>query len=192
MSARAYISHCLRQLRSLYGNTDPTSENRSESGAALVEFTILMPVFFLILFGIIEFGSMIWLQSTMTTGGREGARAAAVRGGTMANATQQACQRLALSSGGQTFQITASDACTIPAGSTSGTGEVNVQISVSKASASLMNTLFSFNNGTLTASSPWGGNLGAGAVMRREGECTATQATVSCNCKTTGGVASGC
>jgi len=193
MSAKAYIATVLRKVRNLRGQNNPSPEDRSESGAALVEFTILMPVFFLLLFGIVEFGSIIWSQNTMTTASREGARAAAVQNGTLANAQQKACQMLARSSAGQTFTVSATDICTIPPGATLGFGEVTVTITVSKAAASLFNTFFQTTaGGGLTASS-WGGNVGAGATMRREGECTtALPAVGACSCGTAGGVPSGC
>jgi len=185
MPAGLHFSKYLRHLRELFRTADATSSNtsedRSESGAALVEFTILMPVFFLILFGIIEFGSIIWLQSAMNTAAREGARAAAVQGGTMTTATQKACARLNISSAGQTFAITGTDTLlTNPDGSKY--CEATVTVNVSKASASLMNTFFSYANGGLSAAG-WSGNVGSSATMRREDTCTAAlPAATPCNC----------
>jgi Flp pilus assembly protein TadG len=49
---------------------------RNRRGAALVEFAIVAPVFFLILFGIIEFGRAIMVQEILTNASREGARLA--------------------------------------------------------------------------------------------------------------------
>lgn len=45
-------------------------------GAAAVEFAIVAPVFFLMVFGIIEFGRMIMVQQVITNAAREGARIA--------------------------------------------------------------------------------------------------------------------
>lgn len=51
---------------------------KSEKGQSLVEFALVLPVFLLILFGIIEFGR-IWMTVNVITGAaREGARVAAV------------------------------------------------------------------------------------------------------------------
>jgi Flp pilus assembly protein TadG len=185
MPAGLNFSKYLRHLREIFRAADATSSNtseqHSESGAALVEFTILMPVFFLILFGIIEFGSIIWLQSAMNTAAREGARAAAVQGGTMTTATQKACNRLGVSSGGQQFQITATDTL-INGGTPSAYCEVKVDVNVSKASASLLNAFFGYANGGLTGSQ-WSGQVGSSATMRREDTCTAAQAAVGpCTC----------
>jgi Flp pilus assembly protein TadG len=45
-------------------------------GAALVEFAIVLPLLFLLVFGIIEVGRAISVQQIITNGAREGARAA--------------------------------------------------------------------------------------------------------------------
>ncbi len=50
----------------------------SESGAALVEFAIMMPLLLLLLFGIIEFGWVLSQNLDVRHGAREGARLAAV------------------------------------------------------------------------------------------------------------------
>jgi Flp pilus assembly protein TadG len=47
---------------------------RSESGAAAVEFALLLPVLMMILFGIIEFGFALYQQAILTNASREGAR----------------------------------------------------------------------------------------------------------------------
>src|SRR5579862_5873532 len=47
-------------------------------GQALVEFAIVLPVFLLVLFGLIEFGYMLYSQTTVSNAAREAARAAVV------------------------------------------------------------------------------------------------------------------
>jgi Flp pilus assembly protein TadG len=188
MSARDNISNGLRHLRNVFCRAGESSENQSESGAALVEFTILMPVLFMILFGIVEFGAMIWMQNDMTNAAREGARKAAVRGGTMTDAANKACG--CLKGIGPIFKITASDVCTVPVGATTGAGEVTVKVIVDKSKASLMNTFFSLSNGSLTAST-WGGQIGVNVTMRREDSCKVAQATVGpIDCDTSSGTLS--
>ncbi|MCE5267671.1 MAG: pilus assembly protein [Planctomycetaceae bacterium] len=49
---------------------------RNRRGAALVEFAIVAPIFFLLVFGIIEFGRAIMVQEIITNASREGARLA--------------------------------------------------------------------------------------------------------------------
>ena len=51
-----------------------------EKGAALVEFALVAPLFFLVLFAIIEFGYLYWANLSMQHAVREGARYAVVTG----------------------------------------------------------------------------------------------------------------
>ena len=52
----------------------------NERGAAAAEFALLLPVFLLILFGIMEFGMMMYGREVVTNAAREGARAGIVQG----------------------------------------------------------------------------------------------------------------
>jgi Flp pilus assembly protein TadG len=47
-------------------------------GQALVEFALVLPVFFLMLFGLIDMGRYVYLNSTLSQAAREGARLASV------------------------------------------------------------------------------------------------------------------
>lgn len=47
---------------------------RNRQGAAAVEFAIVAPVFFMMVFGMIEFGRAIMVQQVLTNASREGAR----------------------------------------------------------------------------------------------------------------------
>ncbi|MFP5255711.1 MAG: TadE/TadG family type IV pilus assembly protein [Acidimicrobiia bacterium] len=51
---------------------------RGERGAALIEFALIAPVLFLLIFGIIEFGWAFFQMLDIRHGAREGARLAAV------------------------------------------------------------------------------------------------------------------
>jgi hypothetical protein len=53
---------------------------RNRQGAAAVEFAIVAPVFFLLVFGMIEFGRALMVQQILTNAAREGAREAVVDG----------------------------------------------------------------------------------------------------------------
>lgn len=55
---------------------------RWPAGAAVVEFAIVAPVFFLFVIGIIEFGRMVMVQQVITNASREGARVAVLDGAT--------------------------------------------------------------------------------------------------------------
>jgi Flp pilus assembly protein TadG len=55
---------------------------RKRRGAAAVEFAIVAPLFFLLIFGMIEFGRMVMVQQILTNASREGARKAVLDGST--------------------------------------------------------------------------------------------------------------
>jgi Flp pilus assembly protein TadG len=64
----------------------PTFASRHRNkrcGAAVVEFACVAPIFFLLLFGIIEFGRAMMVQQVLINATREGARQAAMPGVTM-------------------------------------------------------------------------------------------------------------
>lgn len=60
-------------MRKQQGNSD-------QKGAAAVEFAIILPVFVLLLFGMIEWGLLLFNQQVITNASREGARAGIVVG----------------------------------------------------------------------------------------------------------------
>ncbi len=47
---------------------------RRQRGASAVEFALVAPIFFLLLFSIVDFGAMMWANLTMQHAVREGAR----------------------------------------------------------------------------------------------------------------------
>ena len=51
-------------------------------GAAAVEFAIVAPIFFLVVFGIIEFGRVMLVKNVITNASREAARVAVIDGAT--------------------------------------------------------------------------------------------------------------
>jgi Flp pilus assembly protein TadG len=53
---------------------------RGERGAAAVEFALVLPVLLLIIFGIIDFGRMLYTKITLTEAAQTGARAGAIFG----------------------------------------------------------------------------------------------------------------
>jgi Flp pilus assembly protein TadG len=53
---------------------------RQDRGAAAVEFALVLPVLLLIIFGIIDFGRMLYTQITLTQAAQASARAAAILG----------------------------------------------------------------------------------------------------------------
>ena len=87
----------------------PTTEHTSlQKGSVLVEFALILPVFLLLLFGVISFSVALYNKTVLTMATREGARAGVkfVTGRTDAiilssarAATLQACQNNLLSFG---------------------------------------------------------------------------------------------
>lgn len=59
-----------------------TQEKARRRGAAVVEFAIVAPVFFLVILGMIEFGRVAMVQQVITNAAREGARIAVLDGAT--------------------------------------------------------------------------------------------------------------
>lgn len=54
------------------------AQNKHCKGQALVEMAILLPLLFLLVFGIFEFGRAMYIKNTLTHAARAGARAAVV------------------------------------------------------------------------------------------------------------------
>jgi hypothetical protein len=73
---------------------------RGERGVALVEFAIVAPLFFLLIFGIVEFGWGFYQKIDVRHGAREGARLAAVDfgGGDIDDLVAEICDRMDASS----------------------------------------------------------------------------------------------
>jgi Flp pilus assembly protein TadG len=65
------------------------SARKRRRGAAAVEFAIVLPVFVILVFGMIEYGRMVMVQQVITNASREGARRAVLDGAT-ASAVQTA------------------------------------------------------------------------------------------------------
>ena len=55
---------------------------KQRRGAATVEFAVVAPVFFLLVFGMIEYGRMVMVQQIIVNAAREGCRAAVLDGST--------------------------------------------------------------------------------------------------------------
>lgn len=56
-----------------------TKPNKSENGASVVEFALVLPLLLLLLFGIIEFSIILFDKAVLTNASREGARNGIVR-----------------------------------------------------------------------------------------------------------------
>ncbi|MFK7766945.1 MAG: TadE/TadG family type IV pilus assembly protein [Mariniblastus sp.] len=67
---------------------------KKRRGAAAVELAVVLPIFFLIIFGIVEFGRVMMVMQVVTNAAREGARACAVGDMTVAE-VQTLCEEYA-------------------------------------------------------------------------------------------------
>ena len=61
----------------------------SRRGQALVEFALVLPVFLMILFGIIDGGRYVFQNNVLSQAAREGARVAAAEAGWIGKTTAQ-------------------------------------------------------------------------------------------------------
>jgi len=86
---------------------------RRSAGQALVEFSLVLPVFLVMLMGVVDVGRAIWAQNSLAAAAREGARFAIVHGGS-ANTDCPVGPPVA----GVTKTVTASSACPYPSPST--------------------------------------------------------------------------
>ena len=59
------------------------SFRKNRRGAAVVEFALVVPVFILLVFGMVEFGRAVMVQQVLVNASREGARQAVLDGSTV-------------------------------------------------------------------------------------------------------------
>ena len=80
-------------------------KRHSRRGIAMVEMALVMPVFFLVVLGIIEFGRAMMVSNMVTSAAREGARMAVVDGSTNTDVTNAINTFLHQSTGVSTSNI---------------------------------------------------------------------------------------
>ena len=127
---------------------------RKRRGAAVVEFAVIAPLFFLLVFGMIEFGRMVMVQQVLTNAAREGARIGVLDGSSTSDVTTAVTTYLSNASiQGATVTVTPNPP------SSAGYGDpVSVTVSVSFNQVSWLPTPMFLG----------GQNLSATTVMRRE------------------------
>jgi Flp pilus assembly protein TadG len=143
------------------GRPQPRDESldASDSGGALVEFTVIMPLFLLLVFGIIEWGLIFFLQNNMTHAAREAARTWAVQNQNLTQGQVCALATGYLTGTQHSYQCTATDHCQFAGAAR--TPDVTVQLSLDAASASVINFTGYFTGGTLVSR----------VTMRKETAC---------------------
>jgi Flp pilus assembly protein TadG len=90
------------------------SQNKKRSGAAMVEMALVLPIFFMVVLGIIEFGRGMMVANLVTNAAREGARLGVLDG------TSNADVRTAI----QNF---------LTAAATVSSGDIDIQITITPA-----------------------------------------------------------
>lgn len=151
-----------------------------EGGAALVEFTVMLPLFMLVMFGILEWGNIFFTQNNMSIAARLGVRAAAVNQNlnsstdVVAAACGSGTSPTPITGTGHTYTFTYSynQGCS---GASSTYGNVALTISTPAAGAAIVNYLGLIGSENLTAS----------VTMQQEYTCPAsagTSAAVSQTC----------
>jgi len=68
------------------GVTARRRRRRPGAGQALLEFALILPLFLIMLMGVIDVGRAIWAQNSLSSAAREGARFAIVHGGSASTA----------------------------------------------------------------------------------------------------------
>ena len=128
-----------RLLRELFGRRrappGASGLRRDERGMAAVEFALVLPVLILVLAGVIQFGSMFFVQNNMTDVARDSARRLAV-GELTAAETQQYAQN-ALVDWGITYTVVVTEPNPIDPDDK----DITVTISAPMRQASLVNLL---------------------------------------------------
>ena len=125
--------------------TLPRALGRDQRGAAAVEFAFIMPILLLMFSGILQFGSVMFLENHMTNVAREASRRVAVGELTEADATTMV--QGALVNWGVTYQVSVA---TVDTGD--GNQDVTVGISLPLSDAALMDVLGLFETGDLSTS----------------------------------------
>ncbi len=130
-----------------WGRLRAAACHTSDSGAAGVEFALIVPVFVIIVTGIIQFGAIFFLQSNMTNAAREAARALAV-GQISTESQAQDVVDDTLVNWGVTFTVTTTD----PDPNDPNDNEFTVLITAPMSEAALIDYLGIFGGRTLSAS----------------------------------------
>lgn len=143
---------------------------RDEDGGPLVEFAVLMPIFFIVMFGIIEWGNIFYVENNMLIAAREAARSWAV--GTITSPTtaiNNACASPFLNGANYTYKFTFSyhTGCTGASSPANTYGLVTLNVTTPAVPVSIFNYL-----GSVT-----GLNLSASATFQEEFVCPAAAGT---------------
>ncbi len=124
---------------------------RGRDGAAVVEFAFILPILLLLFSGIVQFGSVMFLENHMSNVARETSRRIAV--GELAQADAESSAQQALVNWGVTYEVSITHS-----NAGGGNDDITVAISLPMREAALMDMLGVFQSG----------NLSAAVTMRQE------------------------
>ena len=105
---------------------------RNAVGSVAVEFALLLPVYIAMIFGIMEYGRLIWTRNTMEFAAQTAARYGAITSGAT-NATVAAyalTQLLGISSTGITFTATVAASSVTVVGTTSFSSMISAYVPI--------------------------------------------------------------
>ena len=142
----------------------PTQRFRSESGAELIEFALVVPLLLFIIMGLVDFGFMFQRYEVVTNAAREGARIAVLPG--YANGDVEARVRSYMTEGGVANSTSNSTVATtnVPIAAGAGPAMQGKRVQVNYTSQYLfLGPIAGWFGGTFTSA-----NLTAVAVMRDE------------------------
>ena len=129
------------------GRSFASSYRHSDSGAAGIEFALIVPVFVIILTGLIQFGAIFFLQSNMSNAAREAARSLAV--GQISTASQaEAVAAQTLVDWGVNFTVTTTN----PDPNDPNDNQYTVEITAPMSDAAIIDYLGIFGGKTISAS----------------------------------------
>ncbi len=117
---------------------------RDRDGVAAVEFAFVLPILLLLFSGIVQFGSIMFLENHMTNVARETTRRVAV--GELNETDAESSAQQALVNWGVTYDV---DVATVDVGG--GNQDITVTISLPMSEAALMDVLGVFQSGNLSA-----------------------------------------
>jgi Flp pilus assembly protein TadG len=72
-------AHCIICVLAVFRGQRRSLCHHRPAGAAIIEFALVLPLLLLLVFGVVNFGALMYDQSVITNAAREGARWAAVR-----------------------------------------------------------------------------------------------------------------
>lgn len=100
--------------------------NKGESGAAVLEFALVVPLLLAILAGIISYGFMLSFRQGISQGAAEGARAAAVAPAAAAIGDKEIAARNAVNEALESYGVSCSGTTLLKGGNTVGTCAVSI------------------------------------------------------------------